>query len=200
MTDRDVGHVTVKLIGGLPSLRRGQAFKEVWLAIARVNAKGLIRIVEFSVQSNHVHMLIEAANSADLSRGMASLNSGLGRRLNVIWGRVGMGSVLQERFHLEVIDSPRRMRNALIYVLRNDVHHGMGLKTLDPCSSAPFFRGWTEYPNQPAASTDRRVNARPEQWLLKAGWKKLGGKREALLSIHKSPSIAKGVRIQALEA
>ncbi|WP_419191405.1 hypothetical protein [Saltatorellus ferox] len=47
-------------------------------AIARVNQGKLIRIVEFSVMSNHVHLIAEAENSGDLSKGMASLNTGLG--------------------------------------------------------------------------------------------------------------------------
>ncbi|QDV07974.1 hypothetical protein Poly30_35100 [Planctomycetes bacterium Poly30] len=41
-------------------------------------------IVEFSVMSNDVHLVVEAENSADLSKGMASLNTGLG--LNRLWG------------------------------------------------------------------------------------------------------------------
>ena len=84
--------------------------------------------------SNHIHLIVEARDSAHLSKGMASFNTGLGMRLNRLWDRVGQGSVFLERFHLEVITSPTQMRNVLTYVLRNDVHHRMGLKGLDPCS------------------------------------------------------------------
>ena len=95
----------------------------VLAAIRRVNEGGVIRIVEFSVQSNHVHLNVEASNSAELSRGMASLNPGLGMRLNRVWGRAGqkgtLGSVFKERFHMVVVGTPTQMRNALNYVLRN---------------------------------------------------------------------------------
>ena len=84
--------MTVKLKAGLPSLRSTEALAVVLAAIGRVNKGGVIRIVEFSVQSNHVHLIVEAAKSADLSRGMASLNTGLGMRLNRIWRRTGQGS------------------------------------------------------------------------------------------------------------
>lgn len=146
-------------------------------AIGRVNRGGLVRIVEYSIQSNHVHMLVEACNSADLSRGMASLNTGIGMRLNRIWSRAGEGSVFKERFHMEVISTPTQMRNALTYVLRNDVHHKLNLRTLDPCSSAPSFDSWAQLQGsekQRMAST-RCASARPQTWLLRVGWQKTKG-------------------------
>ena len=170
----EVVHVTVKLKRGLPSLRRGEALNVVRAAIGRVNQGAAIRIVEYSIQSNHVHMLIEASNSADLSRGMASLNTGLGMRLNRIWNRTGQGSVFKERFHMVVISTPRQMRNALNYVLRNDVHHGLNLRTLDPCSSAPSFTGWHQLQGskKQKAAAASCVSAGPQTWLLRVGWQK----------------------------
>ncbi len=143
-------------------------------------------------------MLVEAATSADLSTGMASLNGGLAMRLNRIWDRVGMGTVFTQRFHLVVISNPTQMRNALLYVLRNDLHHGMGLKGLDPCSSAPFFRGFRDH--QPQAEDGSRVNVLPKKWLLQYGWQRRTKMPSKPLSIHDRPRIAKGIRIQALEA
>ncbi len=184
----NVVHVTVKLRAGLPSLRKGEALEIVRAAIGRVNRGNWARIVEYSIQSNHLHLLVEAANSADLSRGMASLNTGLGMRLNRIWNRVGSGSVFKERFHMTIIDSPTRMRNALRYVLRNDVHHRLGLKTLDPCSSAPSFSGWQQHQGSPAQAKAAAtcVTAKPQTWLLKIGWQKVRGKHH-LLSARQAP-------------
>ena len=65
-----VAHVTIKLISGLPSLRKGEALEVVLAAIKRVNQGGLIRIVEFSIQSNHVHLIVEAPPS--LALGLSS--------------------------------------------------------------------------------------------------------------------------------
>jgi REP element-mobilizing transposase RayT len=149
MPKGSVAHVTIKLKPGLPSLRKGAALDVVLSAIERVNDGELIRIVEYSVQSNHVHFLVEAANLADLSKGMASLNTGLGMRLNRIWNRTGEGSVFKERFHLVVVNTPTQMRRALNYVLRNDAHHGLNLGRLDPCSSAPAFGGWEQLQGEP---------------------------------------------------
>ena len=186
----NVAHVTIKLRAGLPSLRSAKPLDVVRAAIGRVNGKGLVRVVEYSIQSNHVHMLIEASNSADLSRGMASLNTGLGMRLNRLWDRTGRGSVFRERFHLVVTSTPSQMRRALNYVLQNSVHHGIKLKTLDPCSSSPSFGGWKQFQgsNAVARAASGCVSAQPQTWLLRAGWQKVGGQKR-LLSIYQRPSV-----------
>ena len=190
----NVAHVTVKLKAGLPSLRRGKPLSVVLAAIGRVNEGEWIRIVHYSIQSNHLHLIVEASKSAHLSRGMTSLNTGLGMRLNRLWSRTGEGSVFKERFHMVVIDSPRQMRYALKYVLRNDVHHGLNLGPLDPCSSAPAFPGWQQRQNQKARAQTAQAAAvcpstLPRTWLLRIGWQKTKSGKE-LLSTGSSPSLA----------
>jgi REP element-mobilizing transposase RayT len=164
-----VAHVTVKLKKGFRSLRRKDEMAIIEAAIGRVNGGEEVRIVEYSVMSNHIHLIVEASSSADLSKGMASLNTGLGMRLNRLWGRVGQGSVFAERFHLEVIKNPTQARNLLVYVLRNDVHHGLGLGVLDPCSSAPFFGGFKERQGNQRGGC---VAAEPQTWMLRVGWRR----------------------------
>lgn len=198
----NVAHVTIKLKEGLPSLRMGKALQVVLAAIERVNQGEWIRIVHFSVQSNHVHLIVEAKNSADLSRGMASLNTGLGMRLNRLWNRVGEGSVFMERFHLVLVTSPPQMRNVLNYVLRNDVRHGLNLRTLDPCSSALSFTGWKQLQNskrQQQEAAARCVSAQPQTWLLQSGWQLVKGQYK-LLSTAKGPKVQKRPPGPVLEA
>ena len=92
-----------------------------------------------------------------------------------------------------VVGTPTQMRNTLNYVLRNDVHHGLGLGTLDPCSSAPSFGGWCEL--QGADSKARIAEAAKEcvsvearVWLLKKGWWKVSG-GEQRLSLERLPRV-----------
>ena len=197
----NVAHVSIKLKDGLPSLRNGEALAVVMAAIERVNEGEWIRIVHFSVQSNHVHLIAEADNSAHLSRGMASLNTGLGMRLNRLWERVGEGSVFLERFHLTLVSSPPQMRNSLNYVLRNDVHHGLNLRTLDPCSSALAFGGWRELQGSQVQreAAVRCVGTQPQTWLLRVGWSRVKG-RYQLLSTAKWPRVEKRRASPVLEA
>ena len=140
-------------------------------------------------------------NSADLSRGMASLNTGLGMRLNRIWNRTAqknLGSVFKERFHMVVVGSPTQMRHLLNYVLRNDVHHGLGLGKLDPCSSAPSFGGWCELQDadargRTAEAAKECVSVEARVWLLKKGWWKVsGGGAEAVSGMSSAARDAQG--------
>ena len=47
------------------------------------------RVVHFSLQSNHMHLIVEACDTIALSRGMKGLLVRLARRLNKMWKRRG---------------------------------------------------------------------------------------------------------------
>lgn len=116
-----VAHVTLRLVPGLPSLRNKEPF-EIVLAALTATAFGLfVRIVEFSVQKTHIHLIIEAADSASIPTGIKALTSRIAKRLNLHMGR--HGRVFADRFHLRAITSPREARNALVYVLGNARKH-----------------------------------------------------------------------------
>ena len=105
-----------------------------------------------------------------------------------------------------VVRSPRQTRHLLNYVLRNDVHHGLGLRTLDPCSSAASFGGWKELQSAEGRARTREaaracVSVEARVWILRAGWQGAAGNEEKL-SIGRGPRVARrGVRTsgQALE-
>lgn len=73
-------------------------------------------VTHFTVQSNHIHLIAETMNNATLSSGMRSLTVTLVRGLN-------KGSIQLERYHLHVLKTPREVRNAIEYVLNNDIKH-----------------------------------------------------------------------------
>jgi len=73
-------HINVKLIKGLPSLRAKNKFKLIKRAILKARVRGL-RIIHFSIQSNHLHLLIESENKRELGRGMQSFCISLAKSL-----------------------------------------------------------------------------------------------------------------------
>ena len=87
-------------------------------AILNARSHGL-RIIHFSLQSNHVHLIIESENNKILTRGMRSLTVTFAKGLKA--GRVQM-----ERYHLHVLKSIRETRNAVHYVLFNQQKHEKG--------------------------------------------------------------------------
>ncbi|MBL8899813.1 MAG: transposase, partial [Planctomycetes bacterium] len=141
--------ITVRLADGLPSLRRGGALKLVLAALSASSDRHGMRIVHYTVQGNHLHILVEADDRECVARGMNALLSPLARALNKLWGR--RGKVFPERYHDEVISTPTQASNALRYVLQNGKKHVVvTLSSIDPCSSAPMFDGWMERPSIPS--------------------------------------------------
>ena len=160
-------HVTLRARTGLPSFREQAIFGEMTRGIA-ASSSGAVRVVHFSVQTNHVHLVVEAHDARALSSGMLGLAVRLARAINRVL-RVG-GSVWKERYHAHALETPREVRNALVYVLMNAKKHGARLTGIDRFSSAQWFEGFAELPS----STSPPPTAVPETWLARYGWRRHG--------------------------
>ncbi len=97
-------HVTLRAIAGLPSLRAARVFPAVLAAIARAQ-RDAFRICHFSVQSNHIHLLVEAKSREALSRGVQGLAIRLARAANRTLQRTG--KVWGDRYHRRDLATPR---------------------------------------------------------------------------------------------
>lgn len=130
-------HVTVRLVAGVPSMRMPRAFAALRAAIVAGRERFGFRLVHFSVQSNHLHWIVEAEDARSLSRGVQGLLVRIARALNKTWRR--RGEVFGDRYHAHALTTPRETRNALTYVLRNAHHHGVRLPPrssgIDPFAS-----------------------------------------------------------------
>ena len=133
-------HVTLRV--RLRSLRSQFVFPTVRGALADANERGgaRFRIVHFSVQSHHLHLIVEALERRDLIEGLRGLSVSLARRINRLLFR--RGPLSAERWHGRPLPSPRAVRHALVYLLGNAKKHREPVGALDPLSSAPFFRGF----------------------------------------------------------
>jgi REP element-mobilizing transposase RayT len=85
-------------------------------ALARSSRAGF-RVIEFSVQDDHVHLIAEAADRRTLSGGVRGLAIRLARAVNRTLGR--RGQVWGSRYHARALTTPRAVRHVLIYVLNN---------------------------------------------------------------------------------
>src|SRR5882762_48992 len=161
-------HVTLRAGSALPSLRSDRLFAPLRRGLARAS-RGGFRILRFSVQKDHVHLIVEAGDRRALSRGLQGLCIRLARSVNRALGR--RGRVWADRYHARPLRTPREVRNALVYVLQNWRKHLPGVRGLDPRSSATWFDGWTRM--APTAVPCRPVVA-PRTWLAAIGWRRLG--------------------------
>jgi REP element-mobilizing transposase RayT len=185
-------HTTVRLITGLPSLRRKETLAELRTAFRKGSERFGFRLLHYSVQSSHLHFIVEAKDRVALTRGMQGLLIRIARALNRLWQR--KGKVFAERFHQQILKSPTQLRRALVYVLNNYFHHGQRpRKDLDRFASGPWFEGWKERFTVKGIDHVPRHLAAPRTWLMTDGWRKLGRIRldEAplpqLFAVNKKP-------------
>jgi hypothetical protein len=167
--------VTIKVRAGLPSLRRKSVVRAFERSLAALRAaRGGFRVIHYSLQANHTHFVVEAANAAELGRGMKALGTRFARIVNRAFG--ARGAVLRDRYHARVLRTPREVRNALAYVLLNVRKHRAqrGLVTPpqpDAASSARWFSGWA---CGVLPARDPPVVAAARSWLLRVGWRRWG--------------------------
>jgi REP element-mobilizing transposase RayT len=162
-------HVTLRARGGLPSLR-AQKVHSLFLRIKMETATEAFRVVHHSLQSDHVHLIVEAVDKKEMSSGLRRVVIRFAKRFALLLG-AKKGKVWGDRFHTHTLRSVRQTRNVLLYVLQNAKKHGAvdrGARFVDPFSSGGAFDGWVDV--EPCA----RPVAAPRTWLLGVGWKKLG--------------------------
>ena len=88
--------VTWRLRSGLPSLRSAALVREVRKSFAAACERGAFRVVHFSLQRDHAHLIVEARDCVALGRGLKSIGSRLARAVQRIFHR--RGPVLAERY------------------------------------------------------------------------------------------------------
>ena len=114
-------HVTMRVLPEVWTLRTKRAFRVLRSAMSAASDRLGLRLCDFSVQGNHLHLVVEAENTRSLSRGMQGLSVRIARALNRLMGR--RGKVLADRFHSHVLRTPREVAHALHYVRYNDDKH-----------------------------------------------------------------------------
>jgi REP element-mobilizing transposase RayT len=175
-------HVTLRVKPGVPSLRSGRLVRAFRRSLAETCERGEFRVVHYSLQTDHAHLLVEAHGKMALSRGMKSVAARLARAANRAFQR--RGAVLDGRYHARILLTPREVRRALAYVLLNARRHlakrrgsAPAAVRLDPASSARWFDGWRWRPGvdaPPGARDGPREVARPRTWMLSVGWRRWG--------------------------
>jgi REP element-mobilizing transposase RayT len=140
-------------------------------AFAATRERDGFRLIHYSVQSNHLHLMCEARERTALSRGIQSLAIRVAKRLNSLWQRAG--KLFADRYHDRILRTPKEVRNALAYVLNNAAHHGVALPRgeLDPFSSGAWFDDWRAIRG---GAREPNPLARARTWLLSVGWLRHG--------------------------
>ena len=126
--------ITLKLISGLPSIRTPMIMSALARAMRLARRFGL-KVVHFAIQSNHIHLIVEAKSKVCLTAGMRSLTTSLAKAIHRFIGFGFCGKVLKARYHAHVLKTPTEVKRALRYVIFNLAKHKNCAPMVDPYSS-----------------------------------------------------------------
>lgn len=166
------------------SLRKASIFPTLEMAIAEANrrAPDRFQVVHYSVQSEVLHLIVEASDSIALSAGIRGVAVRVARRVNQRLGREGQ--FWDDRWRGRVLTSPGAVRDALVFLFGSFRRRDPKARAaVDPYSSAPYFTGFHELegrapidvkPSMVRLLAPSRPAVEPRTWLLRAGWRKSG--------------------------
>ena len=159
-------HAVLRVCGDVTNLR-GPAFGTLKHCFRQGRARPGFRLVHFSVQSNHLHLIVEADDAVALARGMQALAIRIARSLNQVLSRTG--PVFEDHYFAEQLKKPAQVRHTLRYVFRNAEHHtGRAPRGFDSRASEMFFEAKALPDDSPVAA--------PKTWLLTIGFRRVRGR------------------------
>lgn len=147
-------HVTLRMADDVPSLRSSKRFATIHSCFAAARGRLGLRLIEFSVLSNHLHLVVEADDDTALSRGMQGLAIRVAKALNRTLGR--SGRVFADHYHSRLLTTPTELAIAIRYVVNNDEHH--------------YGESDTRYSSRSPDSAP--LLAVPQSWLVRIGWQR----------------------------
>jgi REP element-mobilizing transposase RayT len=190
-------HVTMRVVGSAAGLRCKDMYLAIREATIVVAQREDFRIVQMSIQHDHLHLIVEADSRAALSSGLRGFSISAARQINKAYTERGgdrrTGRVFADRYHARPLTSPRAVRHALAYALSNWRKHGEDRAPLartwnvDPYSSGALFAGWKELEHSPVfwplpPKYQPLIVFRPRTWLLRS-WDRF----HPLISVREVP-------------
>lgn len=163
---RNAMHMTVRRRDGLPSFRQQRVGKLLLRLLDDKNDERF-HIVEFSIQSNHLHFVIEGDDRETVIRKMQGFMIAFAKRLNRLLGRT-KGKVWADRYFARDIESSRDMHNVLSYIFANAKKHGAirdAPEVYDAYSTAWRFFGF------PLRNTEHWPRPKPRTAMLQRWWR-----------------------------
>lgn len=162
-------HVSLRMADHVWNLRSERAYRVIDAALRGAQRRRAgFRVVHFSVQGNHLHLIVESSGTRAFELDVRSPTIRLARGLNEMMGR--MGRVFADRYHAHVLRTPEEVRNAVRYVLGN--FEGHAERRGEPRSRKgwvdPFSSAAAKVPREPQlALFTEPATAAAETWLLR---------------------------------
>jgi REP element-mobilizing transposase RayT len=139
-------HVTLRMAEHVWNLRSERSYAVIHRALEAARRNPDARVVHYSIQGNHMHLIVEARSTRALANAMRALAIRLARGLNRMMGR--SGPAFADRYHAHVLRTPAEVRNALRYVVGNFASHAAR-------RGEPKRSGWVDPFSSAAVKTPR---------------------------------------------
>ena len=179
-------HVTLRMRAHVYNLRAWRCYRVLRRALIIGSNRFGMRIAHFSVQGNHVHLIVEALDGRALSRGVQGLAIRMAKGLNRVMEK--KGKVFADRFHSRILRTPSETRAAVHYVLFNRQHHEAAWRGREARRLGRTATGRTATRritalilsarvDERSSLGDREVAVAPRTWLLRHATRDRGGER-----------------------
>lgn len=173
-------HLTLRIHKNAGKIRNREAARVLRKAFREGRERFGLRLVHFSVQDTHLHLIVESEGKDSLRRGATGLAVRIARGINRL--RKRRGQVIAERYHMHVLATPSEVKNCLRYILNNAFHHlpepppppRAPLGGVDVFSSGLYFDGWRDQHLVKAIPKGPPPRVPPRTWLLESGWRRHG--------------------------
>lgn len=125
-------HLTVKVKKIKAEIKNKVVLQILKRAILNARRRGL-KVVHYSLEYDHVHLLIEADNNYILGKGMQAFGVTFSKAINKL--KQLKGGVYKHRYHFRQISSARQFKNVMNYIFRNGVKHKTAKHIVNPYNS-----------------------------------------------------------------
>jgi len=113
-------HLTIKIDRQKAGLKNKLVLALLHKAIKKARLIGLT-IIHYTLEYDHVHLLVETRNNEILAKGMQSFGICFSKGINKLKNH--KGHVYKTRYHLRILKTFREMNNVIHYILGNAVKH-----------------------------------------------------------------------------
>lgn len=125
-------HLTIKIEKSKAGLKNKGILKILHHAIKKSRLVGL-KIIHYTLEFDHVHLLVEATDKVSTSKGMQSFGITFSKGINKIKNL--KGRVFKTRYHYRKLNSAREIKNVLNYILGNSIKHKQSSSIITPYNS-----------------------------------------------------------------
>jgi len=138
-------HVVWRIKRGLPDLRTPRGLRRLEGAFRKGKERDGFALLHYSIQHDHLHLMVEVKNRRKLSKGLQALGIRLAKSLNSMWRRK-KGHVFAERYFALALEGWRQIWRTVRYILNNGRKHGSWrIKNQpDPFSSGRWYLPWSQ--------------------------------------------------------